>query len=313
MEVAAETVHTIAYARLFEARACARGDGRQVEQLQLQRGVTGADEREKDAFATTDVEQTIMLRQVVRIEYIMRHRRQGRRHDLRMGRNPRVIGGLRARGVGVRPVARQLRAEIRPLAQQRDRIGQVVVRHLVMLDERRDPDVAHKRCPERAQTITAVSALHEKTQRDGRIEQAFGTLDGRIPVFGDFLDRARTAGEVVEEIDLHAGVQRLRVDKSRHEIEHLARPVARDGCRERKPWHSSAGTHRSQRVCTSGRVPARTTTVRGALGHGNGRRKVGGRTRTIGGRNGGRGQRLLGGIHSRKITPGNHGVKKSVQ
>ena len=298
MKVAPEALYPVAEADLFKSGPGARRYCRQVEQLQLQPRVARAHERQEGALPAADVEQAVVLRQVVGVEDIVRHRRQRGRHDFRVGGHPGIVDRLWPRGVGVRPVARQLRAEVGALAQQRDGVGEVVIRHLVVTDERRDPDIAHQRRPQRPQSIAAVPALDQQAQRRGRIEQPLGTRNGHLAVVGDLLDGAGTIGQVIEQVDLHAGIERLRVDEPRHQVEHLPRPVARDGGRERKaraPALELVGRNEFVPAIAHALEPrGRQRTV----GCRSNRDEIGRRARAIGGRNGGRGQRLLGGIHS---------------
>ncbi len=92
-EVAAECGGAGAKAMLGEARDGAFGDGRQVEQRQVQRGRACRGGDEEAAIAAADVEQTRMAAEIVGVENVLGDQRLRGRHQRRIAGDARIVDG----------------------------------------------------------------------------------------------------------------------------------------------------------------------------------------------------------------------------
>ena len=89
----------------------------------------------------------------------------------------------------------------------------------MVADHRRHAGIADERGAQRAERIAvSAAALHEIERRRG-LEQPLSALAWQVDPFGDPVDAARPRGQQLEQVDLHAGGEDLRIDEAGGEVE----------------------------------------------------------------------------------------------
>ena len=156
-----------------------------------------------------------------------------RRHQRRVGRD--AVARQRRPAVVERigPVMRQAALTVLA-AQQRHGIAEVGVQRGVMPDHGGDAGIAQQRRTERPEPIARRATALQQLQRASRLAQARHRVGRHRGTRRQRCGVARPGTQGLEQIELHAGRQRLRIDKAGAEIEQLRRPLARNRPRQRK-------------------------------------------------------------------------------
>ena len=229
-EVAAVDVCARQQTSLFEPHACARRHGGKVEESKLQMRRASRGGREKHAFAAADVQEAPMTRNVVGVERFLRDHRLRRSHEgavradllrrQRLGRIPVRIG----------PVVGELAALF--LAQQRHGIGEICVKQRLVFDDGERRAIAGEGGAEQSEPVFRAASLG-KVQRRGRLEQALRGGFGKRQLRRQRVEAQRAVAQHVEEPELRAGDENLRIDEAGGEIEAGARAAPRQRARHR--------------------------------------------------------------------------------
>ena len=76
--------------------------------------------------------------------------------------------------------------------------------------------------------------MFDEAQRNSGFEQALRRIERQRESHREAICRLRPFGQYLEQAELHAGQQHLRVDEAGDQIEQLARMPARNGSRQRE-------------------------------------------------------------------------------
>ena len=127
---------------------------------------------------------------------------------------------------GVRPVLGHGAGLARAL-QHGYRVLHVLVEHRVVLDHGANARVPGHRRTQRAQAVAALAAQIEQAQRQRRLQQTLQTGSGQTRPLRQLVQAARLLGHRLQDAQAHAGQQHLRIDKTGHQVKHLAHAAAR--------------------------------------------------------------------------------------
>jgi len=185
-----------------------------------------------------------------------------------------------------------------------------------MPDEGQHARVSHEGGRQRANGKAPMPSACQEPQGGGGVEQPRRAGFREPRVVRDLPGRPGAVAQVLEQVQLHAGQERLGVHEPRHDVEERLGAIPRDGPREGKaggpaleivPRHQRVPSVPDPLVPRGRRyVPGRTA----GGGHGSG---AGGTPPTIRGQGRWRRERLLRGSHRATLSSGYGSVKKTGQ
>ena len=172
-----------------------------------------------------------MARNVVGVERLLRHHRLRRRHEGAIGRDLLRRERFRRVAVGIGPIVGESTALF--LAQQRHRINKIGVKQRLMFDDRERCTMAGKGGAEQPEPISAAAAPLEEIKRNGRIDQATSRGFWQGEPRRERVEAQGSVAQRVEELELRAGDENLRIDEAGGKIEPRARAAPRQRPRDR--------------------------------------------------------------------------------
>ena len=229
-KVPAMGLDALAHAVLIDLLLGYGSDLRQVEQVQSQVAGMLGQAAHKTAFAPAHVEHLLVGVKVVCGQHLVNHKRLGSRHQLGVARHfvvlPRagaiLVGVLRVRPVSGHFALRHL------VAQQGHGVVHVVVERRVVLDHGAQTGVPGHRRAQGPQAVAIGATPLEQPQGHRRLQQALQGMGRDLAHQRQLLQAARGLGHFFQNLKAHASQQDLRIDKTSHQVKHLARAALGD-------------------------------------------------------------------------------------